>query len=100
MSERKVSRLPMTRGESWLARCRRERKLTADQEEIAVEIARTLDLLDDLAASAFGSDVSEARQQRALLHRLMASLASESVSDKARRAARARWAKEPRKEDR
>jgi hypothetical protein len=94
MSERKVSRPPVSRGESWLTRCRRERILTADQEEIAEEIARTLDVLDSLAESGFASDVSEARQQRALLHRLLASLSSESVSDKARRAARARWAKE------
>jgi hypothetical protein len=97
MSER-VSKLPMTRGDSWFARCRRERHLTADQEEIAVEIARTLDVLDYLAGSEFTHDISEARQQRAFLHRLMASLGSETVSDKARRAARARWAKEAKKE--
>jgi hypothetical protein len=86
--------VPQSRGARWLAETRRERQLSADQEQIAIEISRTLDQLDDLADGSFTVDRSEARQQRALLLRLMQSLSSETVSEKAARAARARWAKE------
>lgn len=88
----------MTRGEKFAKAVRAQYGLNLAEDVILTEVATTMDVLDALPASA----TVEARQQRALLSRLLYQLAlpeegetsedrKKLTSVKASRAARARW---------
>jgi hypothetical protein len=90
---KKTRRRSPTRGERFKAAVLAGWELSPSECEILEEAARTLDVLETL------TDPRELRLQRDLLRRLLSALGLEGgeteaeVSSKARRAARARWAR-------
>lgn len=89
-----------SRGETFAASVRDEFTLNQAESILVDEVAAVLDVIDEMPASR----VTELRQQRILLSRLLSQLAlpesggdaprPKSTSTKARKAARARWNKE------
>jgi hypothetical protein len=88
------------RGSAFWRQITGEFEMSVAERELLTEVARTLDLLEELAAAPSGpSRMSEARQQRLVLHRLLSSLnlPAEEAPDsptttRARKAAQSRWA--------
>lgn len=85
------------RGGAFWAEIAADFDLSPAERELLVEVCRTLDALEYLATVP--SKVGEARQQRLVLHRLLAALnlpAPEAVESsatlRARKAAGSRWA--------
>jgi hypothetical protein len=96
----------MSRGSDWLEALRHRYDLSPEELELAREVAATLDVLNDLGTNRSMQGYREARQQRAVLARLLDGLRLPPETDNqgplaltqaqkhAQNAARARWAKE------